>query len=102
MLAALTLAAALPAFAQQAPVDDPVAPGPRNQKIERIVHEDGGSRIEELRVGGQTQSITVRPKANVPAWSIAPPTPSRDRVADERRGAIATGGGERYWNVLDF
>ncbi|TFZ07774.1 hypothetical protein [Ramlibacter humi] len=96
------LLTALPAFAQQPPADDPAAPGRRNQRIEKLVHEDAGSRIEEIRYGGQMQSITVQPKAPVPSYEIAPSTPSRDRVTDERRGATGTGGGERYWNVLNF
>ena len=33
-----------------------------NQRVERIVVEDAGSRVDELRVGGQTKSITVQPK----------------------------------------
>jgi hypothetical protein len=87
----------------QAPVAEPAGntEGRRNQKVERIVHEDGGTRIEEVRYAGQTQSITVQPKAEVPAYEVAPATPSRDRVADERTGT-ATGGGQRYWNVFRF
>src|SRR5690606_735158 len=33
-----------------------------NQRVERIRIEDEGSRVDELRVGGQTRSITVTPK----------------------------------------
>ncbi|MCE1249163.1 MAG: hypothetical protein LWW82_00340, partial [Comamonadaceae bacterium] len=33
-----------------------------NQRAERIEVEDAGSRVDELRIGGQTQSITVQPK----------------------------------------
>ena len=55
----------------------------RTQKVERIRHEDAGSVIDEVRYGGQTQSITVQPKANVPGYEIQP-------------------GGTRVWNVLRF
>lgn len=91
------LAAALPAWAQvegQKGLQPPPAAGQllqnqeqpegrKNQKVERITHEDAGSRIDELRYGGQTQSIVVQPKANVPAYEMQP-------------------GGQRFWNVLKF
>jgi hypothetical protein len=52
--------------------------------IERIVVEDTGARIEELRVGGETKSIDVQPKNGMPAYQVAPKT------------------GERTWKVLGF
>ena len=72
----------------------------RNQKIERITIEDGGNRIEELRVGGQTQNITVQPKAAVPAYEIQPDDMARSRPADSREGF--SGRKQRVWNVLGF
>ena len=66
----------------------------KGQRIERIVVEDAGSRIDELRVGGQTQSITVHPKADVPSYNVQPANPSHP---DGRDGA-----GRRTWNVLSF
>jgi len=80
---------------------DDARPGRRNQKIERLVHEDAGSRIEESRYGGQTESITVQPKAAVPAYEVQPPSQARTLAADDRRG-LAGSGGTRYWNVLKF
>ena len=77
-LALLTFAAA----AQEAPADKPE--GRKNQKIERIHVEDSGSKVDELRVGGQTQQIVVQPKARVPAYEIRP----KD--------------GQRVWNVLSY
>ena len=44
----------------------------QNQKIEHIRIEDSGARVDEVRYGGQTQSITVQPKANVPAYEVLP------------------------------
>ena len=38
----------------------------REPRVERIVVEDAGSRVDELRVGGQTQHITVQPKTGTP------------------------------------
>jgi hypothetical protein len=58
--------------------------GRRNQKIQRIRHEDSGSVIDEVRYGGRTQSITVQPKAGVPSYEVQPVT------------------GQRSWNVLNF
>ena len=75
--------------------------GRRNQKVERLVHEDKGNRIEEVRYAGQTQSISVQPKSSeMPAYEVTPATPSRGKVADERTNGA--GGGQRFWNVFNF
>ncbi|WP_137895028.1 hypothetical protein [Ramlibacter sp. 2FC] len=74
--------------------------GRANQRIQRIHIEDGGSAIDELRHGGQTQRIRVQPKADVPAYEVLPEggaqgrTPSRDGVPGPA--------GSRVWNVLNF
>ena len=86
---------ALPAAAQ-APgrarsLDPGAEPGPQNQTIERIRVEDKGARIDELRVGGQTQTITVQPKNDMPAYEVRP--------ADASGGAA---GGMRVWNFRKF
>jgi hypothetical protein len=83
-----------------APTAEP-AEGRQNQKIERIRIEDGGSRIDELRYGGQTQSITVQPKADVPEYGIQPPDLARVRPGDQRDG-MGNAAGQRFWNVLKF
>lgn len=54
------------------------------KRTERIQVEDAGSRIDELRVGGETRSITVQPKGGAPKYQIQP------------------GSGERSWNILAF
>jgi hypothetical protein len=71
-----------------------------NQKIERIVTEDAGNRIEEVRVGGQTQSVTVQPKADVPAYEMPPNDLARSRPADGRDGLAERK--QRVWNVFNF
>jgi hypothetical protein len=48
-----------------------------NQLIERITIEDAGSRIDEVRFGGQTKSISVLPKGGMPAYDIQPETGAR-------------------------
>jgi hypothetical protein len=97
------LAALLPAAAlAQAPAaDNPPLEPRKNQKIERIVVEDGGSRVEELRVGGQTQQIVVQPKADVPAYEIQPTDLARSRPADHRDG-MSSATGRRVWNLFSF
>lgn len=53
-------------------------------RIEHLRVEDAGARIDELRVGGETQSITVQPKGGMPTYNVEPKT------------------GERSWKVLGF
>ena len=85
----------------QATVERDAAVDPRrNQKIERILIEDDANRIEELRVGGQTQNVTVQPKANVPAYELQPDDMGRSRPSESREGF--SGRKQRVWNVLGF
>ena len=59
-------------------------PAKAQPRIEHIHVEDAAARIDEVRVGGETQSITVQPKDGMPAYQVAPKT------------------GERTWKVLGF
>ena len=75
------------------------APKVKKEKtIEHIRTEDGGARIDETRVGGETQSITVQPTVgDVPAYEVKP--------ADNTPAAGPNGsgvGGKRLWNVHKF
>jgi hypothetical protein len=54
------------------------------QTTQHIVVEDARTRIDEVRVGGETKSITVKPKDGMPAYDVAPES------------------GERTWKVLGF
>ena len=72
------------------------AAGRLNQTSERILVEDAGSRIDELRVGGQTQSITVQPKVgNLPEYEVQPSDGVRNREAARSaapsKGSISSG-----------
>jgi hypothetical protein len=70
-------------------------------KVQQIVVEDEGSRIEELRVRGATQRISVQPKVGTTkGYEILVGDGSRDRSegVDGRRGAA----GKRVWHVLSF
>jgi len=101
VFACLALAATGAVAQETDPAQDTAAPGRRNQRIERIVHEDAGARIEELRYGGQMQSITVQPKGDLPAYEVEPANLSRSRPADHRHG-LSGAGGQRSWNLLRF
>ena len=70
------------------------------QKVERIHVEDAGSKVDEVRVGGQTQSITVQPKAAVPEYEVQPLDGVRARAP--ARDTAGGGSGPRVWNVLKF
>jgi hypothetical protein len=77
------------------------APGSRtDQRIERIRLEDNGSVVEEVHYGGQAQSITVSPKAPVPAYEIVPADGARSRSLS--RDALSAAPGQRVWNLLNF
>ncbi|WP_374408330.1 hypothetical protein [Hydrogenophaga sp.] len=102
LLATLALCAALPVVAQTAPgkaaepaESQPLAAG-ESKVMERITHEDALSRIDELRVGGQTRSIDVKPKNGAPAYEIQPVT-----GADSANDGQGSSGRSR-WRILSF
>jgi len=68
--------------------------------VQRIVIDDGRARIEELRVRGQVQRITVAPKGAAPGYEIIVSDGWRDlsEGANTSRGAA----GKRVWNILKF
>ena len=71
--------ASTPSAAQTAAPESAV-----EKRTERIQIEDGGARIDELRIGGETKSITVQPKGGMPAYEVQPAS------------------GERSWKILGF
>ena len=99
-LVLIALLSALPAYAQ-APIERDGKPDPRkNQKIEHLHNEDAGNRIDEVRVGGQTQSVTVQPKSGAPAYELQPTDQARSRPGDGRDGFAERK--QRVWNVFGF
>ena len=58
--------------------------GDVEKRTERIHIEDAGSSIDELRVGGETRSITVQPKGDRPSYQVQP------------------GSGHRSWKLAIF
>jgi len=98
--AAQAQSGAQPPAAAPAPQDSAASEGRRNQKIENIHVEDGGAKVDEVRYGGQTQSITVQPKANVPSYQVLPNDGGRERQGQSETGS--GGNGARVWNVMKF
>ena len=91
-----------PAGNPNAPVvrEDPVQRDGRTQRIENIRIEDAGSRVDEVRTGGETKSITVQPKVAVPPYEVQPADRSGTGA---NSGETAPGGaGRRVWKVLNF
>lgn len=71
----------------------------QEQRTERIHLEDSGNRVEELRVGGQTKTITVQPKGgDLPAYEVQP----SDGVRNRSRNGAETTTGSRVWNLVKF
>ena len=80
--------------ATPAPTPD-TRPEPR---IQRTVVEDDNVKIEELRVRGQLQRITVSPKASgVRPYEIAPPDSGRD-PSQQSKGIS----GRSLWQLFSF
>ena len=87
--------------APQGQQDNAAATGKHNQRIEHIRVEDAGSRVDETRVGGQTQSITVQPKVgSMPEYEVQ----SNDgaRAARNRDSNSGDTTGTRVWKFLKF
>ena len=97
----LVLCAALPALAQTgaakvAPAESAPLPASETRAIERITHEDALSRIDEVRVGGETRSIDVKPKNGASGYEIKPL--SGADTAAEGQGNT----GRSRWRILSF
>jgi hypothetical protein len=103
---ALTLLAwcCVAAAADRLPATERQAPAQRGGEpaVQHSVIEDDGTRIEELRVRGQTQRIVVQPKRG-------PRKPYEIITGDGLRQPPAGGGnasqgatGQRVWQVMSF
>ncbi len=90
-LCAGTLAHAQPGGAADA---EPPAPRFPEPKVERLVHGDGLSRVEELRIGGQTRRIEVQTRSALPGYDVQP--------IDGARSDELSGAGTRRWRLLRF
>ena len=94
-----TLASCLAAAALSALSACALVPAPRQAAAgpQRLVSEDDQVRIDELRLHGQTQRLTVQPKGGSGRpYEILQPGPGAD--ANQHRDAA----GQRVWPVLTF
>ena len=95
------MAAQAPTPAPQSPPVATPAPQPNTRPdptIKRTVVEDDHVKIEELRVRGQLQRITISPKASgVRPYEIAPPDSGRD-PSQPSKGIS----GHSLWQLFSF
>jgi len=98
-----SLSAASAALAQTPPlVAQSQQLDPRqNQKVERIHNEDSAVIIDEVRYAGETRSVTIQPKGNMPEYELTPTDMARTRPGDNRDG-LSNANGKSVWNVLKF
>lgn len=73
---------------------------PPEPRVQRIVLEDEGARIEELRVRGLTQRVVIKPR-NAAEYEIVPAAGGRD-PSQNRANSNPGAGGQRVWNLLKF
>lgn len=97
-----------PGWAQTTPAATPAPPvavaapaEPGEPNVKHTVIEDNGSKIDELKVRGQTQHVVVTPKVGLtkPYEIIISPT---GRDAFDGTGGARGAAGKRVWNVLNF
>jgi hypothetical protein len=89
---------AVGAWAQDKPAPEPAKPA-AEPAVKRTVSEDDKVRIEEVRVRGETKSITVRSKIpGVAAYEIVPATGARD----PSQPGNAPGQGQTVWRFPAF
>ena len=98
---ALGAACASPRMVQAAPEAAAINPERGEPEVKRSVTEDEGSRIDELRVRGQTERVTVTPKVGFrKPYEIV--TGNAGRQTFDGPGGARGAVGTRVWNVLDF
>ena len=83
------------------PTTTPTARDPAEPEVKRTHIEDQGSRIDELRVRGQTQRVVVTPKApgSKPYEIIMG---NAGQAVPDGTGGANSAVGKRVWNVLSF
>ena len=81
----------------QAPSPAPSS-GPPEPAVQVIRIEDESTRIDELRVRGETRQISVQPKKGGRAYEVVPPDSGRDPSQQGARGT----NGQRVWRFLTF
>jgi hypothetical protein len=82
-------------------IEDPAPKkGVSEPAIKRTVIEDRSARIEELRVRGQLQKVTVNPKGGVPGYEVL--IGDGAHAIGDDPGTSRGSAGKRVWNVLRF
>ena len=101
-LVAASLLSTATAWCQAAPAAPAVITGAPEPAVQSTVIEDQGAKVEELRVRGQVQRITVTPKiAGAKPYEVLPTDVGRDSMAggtNTGRGAA----GRSVWHMLSF
>jgi hypothetical protein len=102
LLACMLGLASASCWAQTAPPTPAQSATPAGEpEVQRTVIEDEGSRIDELKVRGQTQRLTVQPKVGTTkAYQII--TSDGTRSLSDSHGAANGSTGKRVWQVLSF
>ncbi len=90
------------ASSQEAPLeaDANVARAAKEPFVQRTVIDGKTTRIEELRVRGQLQKVTVSPKGAGAPYEIITDAGSRDLLPGTTNSVGAAG--QRVWNVFHF
>ncbi|HEY2558953.1 MAG TPA: hypothetical protein VGI48_04495 [Caldimonas sp.] len=79
---------------------EPARPKGGEPAIRRTVIEDRAARIEELRVRGTLQKVTVAPKGGAPGYEVL--TGGGYHATADDPGTSRGSAGKRVWNVLRF
>jgi hypothetical protein len=80
---------------------EPGAADHSEPEVRHILIEDDGSKIEELRVRGQTQHVIVTPKVGTTrSYEII--VSHSGREPPDSTGGAQSAVGKRVWNVLKF
>ena len=70
--------------------------------VKRTVIDDSHAHIEELRVRGQLQKVTVRPKDGAPGYEIIIGSGSPEQAFSAGQAGSRGSSGKRVWNLLQF
>jgi hypothetical protein len=90
-----------PAPAADVAVAKSAAQGVADARVSITVIEDDSTHIEETRVRGQTQKVTVQAKnSKAPSYEIIMGDGSRD--LSDGPGSTRGAAGKRVWNIFNF
>lgn len=102
--AALLLSLTVTAWAQSpaplAPQAEAQPSTERDRAIRRTRVEGQSVVIEEVRYGGETQSIEVTPRYGATPYQIVPSDPAHNFPG--ALGSEASAAGQRVWKLFDF